>query len=194
VGLFCLASGLSLASGQPLTGISTWVNLLRGPVVLRLAPAIVMAATLSMVQKRVRTPLALPLLLLVAPLFFYAVLFVGGWSLEDARAGGWVTEPQQGAGPHWRPWHVWKLYNITSFPPQNIYWAALPRQIGKLFGLYVAVAFGSSMDVAAIQTEAPKDLEFNRELVTVGVSNIVAGCFGVGLTGSYIFSQVSFVV
>lgn len=51
-------------------------------------------------------------------------------------------------------------------------------------------AVGSSMDVAAVQTEAPEELDYNKELVTVGGSNLVAGCLGVGLTGSYIFSQV----
>lgn len=41
-----------------------------------------------------------------------------------------------------------------------------------------------------MQTEAPEELDYNRELVMVGQSNILAGFLGVGLTGSYIFSQV----
>jgi sulfate permease, SulP family len=79
----------------------------------------------------------------------------------------------------------------SNFPPKNIYWEAVPRQAGKLVGLYFVVAFGSSMDIAAIQSDAP-DVDYNSELVTVGLSNVVTGIAGVGLTGSYIFSQTLF--
>lgn len=41
-------------------------------------------------------------------------------------------------------------------------------QVAKLIALYFVVAFGSSMDVAAIQTDSPRDLDYNQELVTVG--------------------------
>lgn len=61
---------------------------------------------------------------------------------------------------------------------------------GKQFFKYLLFAVGSSMDIAAVQTEAPEELDYNRELVMVGQSNILAGFLGVGLTGSYIFSQV----
>lgn len=35
-------------------------------------------------------------------------------------------------------------------------------------------------------------VDYNRELVTVGLSNVVTGLFGAGFTGSYIFSQTIF--
>lgn len=41
-------------------------------------------------------------------------------------------------------------------------------QVGKLVALFFVVAFGSSMDIAAIQAEAPRDMDYNKELVTVG--------------------------
>eukprot|EP01023_Acetabularia_acetabulum_P049289 TRINITY_DN5257_c0_g2_i2.p1 TRINITY_DN5257_c0_g2~~TRINITY_DN5257_c0_g2_i2.p1 ORF type:complete len:544 (+),score=84.96 TRINITY_DN5257_c0_g2_i2:163-1794(+) len=48
------------------------------------------------------------------------------------------------------------------------------------------------MDVAAIQSDYPKELDYDRELVTVGISNALTGLLGVGFTGSYIFSQTIF--
>jgi MFS superfamily sulfate permease-like transporter len=42
------------------------------------------------------------------------------------------------------------------------------------------VAAGSSLDVAAIQQDNPKELDYNKELRTVGISNIVAGLSGAG--------------
>ena len=57
--------------------------------------------------------------------------------------------------------------------------------------MYVVVAFSSSLDVAAIQMDMGRQLDFNHELVTVGISNLISGVCG-GYTGSYIFSQTLF--
>ena len=67
-----------------------------------------------------------------------------------------------------------------------------PCQASKLLALYFIVAFGSSMDIAAIQADSPRDLDYNSELVTVGLSNLATAAAGVGFTGSYIFSQTLF--
>lgn len=192
VGAFMFFSGAGLAAGVPLSVTpSSWTALANSQALIHLLPAIIMAIALSAVQRRFRSPLALPLFLLVVPLLFYAVVFIGGWSLADVRAAAWMSSPSI-EDSQWKFWKVYDLYHLDgSFPPKNIYWAVLPRQIGKLVGLYFVVAFGSSMDIAAIQSDAP-DVNYNSELVTVGLSNLVNGVAGVGLTGSYIFSQTLF--
>ena len=53
------------------------------------------------------------------------------------------------------------------------------------------VALSSSLDIAAIDLEVPKPLEYNYELRMLGLSNFVSGLTG-GYTGSYIFSQTVF--
>jgi SulP family sulfate permease len=53
------------------------------------------------------------------------------------------------------------------------------------------VAFSSCLDVAAVQIELGRQLDFNHELKTVGWSNILSGLTG-GFSGSYIFSQTIF--
>lgn len=53
------------------------------------------------------------------------------------------------------------------------------------------VALSSSLDIAAIDLETSKPLEYNYELRMVGLSNIISGITG-GYTGSYIFSQTIF--
>lgn len=67
----------------------------------------------------------------------------------------------------------------------------MPAQIPTWIAMYFVVAFSSSLDVAAIQMELGKPLNFNHELQTVGISNICSGLTG-GFTGSYIFSQTIF--
>ena len=198
VGAFMFLSGAGLAAGVPLSvSPKTWLPLFSPDPLLRLLPALIMVAALSAVQRRARSPYSLPLFLLIVPAAFYVVVFLGGWSLTDVRNAGWMSHPQP-EDFQWRFWKLYDLYNFggknstfNSFLPQNIYWEAVPRQAGKLVGLYFVVAFGSSMDIAAIQSDAP-DVDYNSELVTVGLSNVVTGIAGVGLTGSYIFSQTLF--
>lgn len=55
----------------------------------------------------------------------------------------------------------------------------------------MVVALSSSLDIAAIDLELPKPLEYNYELQMVGLSNICSG-LTMGYTGSYIFSQTLF--
>ncbi|CAM9846217.1 unnamed protein product [Hapterophycus canaliculatus] len=60
-----------------------------------------------------------------------------------------------------------------------------------LAGMIFVVAFSSTLDVAAIEIDMGEPLDTNKELNTVGWSNIVSGLTG-GFTGSYIFSQTLF--
>ena len=80
----------------------------------------------------------------------------------------------------------WLLYDTSM-----VEWRQLPRQFVRLVAMFLVVAFSSSLDVAAIEMELGLPLDYNRELHTVGVSNVFSGLFG-GYTGSYIFSQTIF--
>lgn len=53
-----------------------------------------MVVVIALTLRRCRSPFALPLLLVAIPLAFYAVLWSMGLTLDDARAAGWVTQPQ----------------------------------------------------------------------------------------------------
>jgi len=53
------------------------------------------------------------------------------------------------------------------------------------------VALSSSLDVAAIELDLGNPLDYNKEINTVGIANMVSGLTG-GYTGSYIFSQTIF--
>lgn len=65
-------------------------------------------------------------------------------------------------------WKVYELYNIKDLKFDGIYWNVIPRQIPTALALFFVVAFGSSLDVAAIQQDSPDPLDYNKELVTVG--------------------------
>ncbi|PNG93962.1 hypothetical protein TSOC_015287, partial [Tetrabaena socialis] len=90
-------------------------------------------------------------------------------------------------------WHLWGLFNLQHGGlAHGVSLPAMLAQLPKLAGLFLVVCFGSCMDVAAIQSDMPTPIDFNRELMTVGISNMVTGALGAGYTGSYIFSQTIF--
>jgi hypothetical protein len=70
-------------------------------------------------------------------------------------------------------------------------WGVLPSLLPTWLGMYFVVSFGSCLDVAAIQLDMGRRLDFNHELQTVGLSNFLSGLSG-GFTGSYIFSLTIF--
>lgn len=76
-------------------------------------------------------------------------------------------------GGHEPFWKIYELYNWefkSSFPfIGGIDWGAMPRQIPSLIALFLVVTFGSALDVAAIQSDTPFPLDFNAEMITVGV-------------------------
>ena len=73
----------------------------------------------------------------------------------------------------------------------QVLWWVVPTQLASWVAMVVVVAFSSCLDVAAIEMEVAKPLNYNHELKTVGLSNLLSGCLG-GYTGSYIFSQTIF--
>ncbi|GFR39589.1 hypothetical protein Agub_g49, partial [Astrephomene gubernaculifera] len=190
VGYFCIAGGTALAAGVQVDSLLSWTHLLAPGPALKLLPAAATIAVLMLCVARVHHPLALPGLLSAVPLAFHAVLWAVGWDLRRAQEEGWVMPPTAGATQFWQ---LWGLYHLQpGSPGLGVSFGAMLAQLPKLAGLFLVVCFGSCMDVAAIQSDMPTPLDFNRELLTVGVSNMVTGALGAGYTGSYIFSQTVF--
>ena len=127
--------------------------------------------------------LVLPALLLAIPILFYSVAFAAGYDLQQLRDAGWVQQQDPVAD---NPFAAWRLFNFSI-----VRWSVMPEMFPTWFAMYVVVAFSSSLDVAAIQMDMGKQLDFNHELITVGISNLLSGATG-GFTGSYIFSQTIF--
>lgn len=83
-------------------------------------------------------------------------------------------------------YHTWDYIQFD-----KVVWAALPGQSLTVLSMIFVVALSSSLDIAAIDLEIPKPLEYNYELRMIGLSNVISGISG-GYTGSYIFSQSIF--
>jgi MFS superfamily sulfate permease-like transporter len=124
----------------------------------------------------------LPLCITMLLLSFYIGLAVTKTSIQDATTKGWIRETEE--APVW--YHTWDYLQID-----KVVWSALPQLWLTWSGMLFVVALSSSLDVAAIELEMKKPLNYNKELSMVGISNFVSGMTG-GYTGSYIFSQSIF--
>jgi MFS superfamily sulfate permease-like transporter len=149
---------------------------------LFILPGILGGLLIYFAVQRLQHMAVLPTSILLLIVVFYIVLWMSGTTVEEARGDGWIREMK--AAPVW--YHTWDYIQLD-----KVAWAALPDLLLTEIGMIFVVALSSSLDVAAIELELNRPLDYNHELKTVGISNIVSGLTG-GYTGSYIFSQSVF--
>ncbi|CAM9881498.1 unnamed protein product, partial [Ectocarpus fasciculatus] len=182
IGLFCLEAALGLSTGKDIRGLDTWGMLFNHRDLLLCLPCLVIGVLWSWVSRRYQHFAVLPLTMLAVPAVFYIALALSGESMQNARDVGLIGPISQPAELSW---------SFSLFRFDRVHWAVLPGLMPVWIGMIFVVAFSSSLDVAAIEIDMGEPLDTNKELNTVGWSNILSGLTG-GFTGSYIFSQTLF--
>ena len=172
IGYFCIAAGLSLATGENIQGVASLHLLLQIELLPRLIAVFAVAALLVIVSHRFKSDLLMPTILVAIPvLFFLVVLIDPRFTVAKARAWGWLApEVPVSSFPARDAWALFKVGLVE--------WSLLPSQLLRGLGLFVVVTFGSSLDIAAIEAGVRRPLDYNRELCTVGFANVLAGIVG----------------
>lgn len=179
IGFFCGKSGIMLmAAGR---NEASFLEAVLENYVL-VAPGIAGGLFIYYSVRKFRHVAVLPMTIIVLFLIFYGSLAFYGYTLEEATKDGWIRESEP--APVW--YHTWDFVK-----PSMVVWSALPQLLLIELSMIFVVALSSSLDVAAIELELKRPLNYNQELIVVGVSNVVSGLTG-GYTGSYIFSQSIF--
>ena len=124
----------------------------------------------------------LPTCIVMLMVIFYTLVWSMGLSVEEVTERGWINETVK--SPAWD--HTWDYFKVD-----KVVWRVLSSQTLTVLAMISVVALSSSLDIAAIEIEMKRPLDYNHELKTVGLSNVVSGLTG-GYTGSYIFSQTIF--
>ncbi|EGZ29741.1 hypothetical protein PHYSODRAFT_470466 [Phytophthora sojae] len=183
IGIFCLYAGLALCTGLVINNVESMISVFdKAHDVLLCVPGVLGGAFLLVVSQRYDNSFILSGAIMIMPVVFFFIMLVGGISMDEARDGGWIDPAKD-------PATVSELLNLFDF--SQVHWDQLPKQFATWIGMVFVVAFSSCLDIAAIELDMGKKLDFNHELKTVGWSNVVSGILG-GYTGSYIFSQTIF--
>ncbi|KAL7473696.1 hypothetical protein ACHAXS_014188 [Conticribra weissflogii] len=182
IGFFCGQAGLALMASVDVSGLMEWYKFLDGRALVLMAPGMFGGVFIYFSVRRIRHMAVLPACIGLLLIVFYCALWVTGMSVEEAIENGWINEPVESVA--WN--HTWDYLRLN-----KVVWRVLPSQTLTLAAMISVVALSSSLDIAAIEMELKRPLNYNHELKTVGISNIVSGLTG-GYTGSYIFSQTIF--
>jgi hypothetical protein len=98
VGYFILAGGAGLAAGVEINGVASWLEMLEPEALIKLVPLAATTLTIMLVMEKIKSPLALPMMLVLIPAAFHLVLLATGYTLQQAQEDGWVSGSSFGAG------------------------------------------------------------------------------------------------
>jgi len=182
IGFFCGQAGLALMAMVDVTGLSQWYKFLDPAALVLITPGVLGGCVIYFSVRTFRHMAVLPSTIAMLMVVFYLTLWAKGMSVEEATQLGWINPTVE--SPSW--YHIWDFLQID-----KVVWRVLPSQIFTIAAMISVVALSSSLDIAAIEIEMKRPLDYNHELTTVGFSNVVSGLTG-GYTGSYIFSQTIF--
>ena len=199
IGYFCVEAGVALCIGTTIMKPSDWTQLFNTHSFILAFPGIIAGIILTFVARKCSDEAMLPISMVVIPASFYLVLVFNGWSIADAREGGWVSEMSP-------PVPVQDLFHLVDFGKvrwelgteiistwAGKYWLGdksinasclniLSSMIDLItffyifLGMVFVVSFSSCLDVAAISMDMGQALDTNNELMTVGISNCEYSC------------------
>lgn len=144
----------------------------------RVAPGLALAVLLLVLMRRVRSPVAFPLVVASAVGAFYLVLAVSGADLATWRASGLLLEGTGGRGL------------LLPFRPSmlaDVDWPLLASQLPALAAVPVLALVATLLNVTAAELQAGGRVDLDRQLRAAGFGNLVAGSFG-GLVGYHVIS------
>ncbi|GMF65178.1 unnamed protein product [Phytophthora lilii] len=183
VGFFMVKGGVALTTGVSLASAHGWgVIMSSSHNLMLLAPGLAGGIMLAVLTSRFRHFAVFPSCILVLPASFFLAVWISNYTLDDARTAGFLEDA--GAGVP-----VAGVYAMFDF--YHIHWGVMPGQFPTMLSMFVMIAFASSLDIASICMGTTSNMNYNAQLQTVGMSNLVSGLTG-GYSGSYIFSQTLF--
>ena len=182
IGFFCGKSGMTLMAGIDVESLADWGNFLTFERMILMVPGMLSGVIIYILTRRIRHMTVLPLCIISLVAVFYATLSIADMSLDQARHNKWLVEATETS--EW--YKTWQFLR-----PSLVVWTALPQLTFPLVSMTFVVALSSSLDIAAIELEIGKTLNYDHEIATVGWSNVISGFTG-GYAGSYIFSQTIF--
>ncbi|MCE5974936.1 STAS domain-containing protein [Sinirhodobacter sp. WL0062] len=132
-------------------------------------PWIAFALVAVIFTRLLKHPLVLPCIIVLATGAFYLVLTLQGVSIEEAGQMGLLIGPFEGGD---------LLGGLSPTLVVNADWAAILAQMPTIFAVAAMALLGLLLNISGIEISIGQDLDPERELKAVGVSNMLAGVTG----------------
>lgn len=180
IGGFLGAAGWLIAAGaiRVITGhrvdLAGFEAFLDPLTVAKFAAGAAVAGLLIVCRPRFKGPFAQPVQLLLCAAAVYAGLKLSNISLTQAQVEGWLFHLSTAA--QFSP--PWSLGEWQRFP-----WHLLPELIANLISVIFVATVAVLLNFAGFEVIAKRETNIDRELATVGLSNLVSAAFGGYVTG-----------
>ena len=163
---------IEVMAGKTLN-VQSFFELVQPENILLWLPGTIYAIIILVVLRKVNHYLVWPAIIVGAIAVFYAVLFLTGTSIAQARSMGLLLESFPAIG-------LWKPLSPSDFT--NVDWSALAGQADKLIPVPLVSLIALLLNATGLELVARRDIDLNRELRMTGLANI-ASAFGGGPAG-----------
>ncbi|KAI9915664.1 hypothetical protein PsorP6_007893 [Peronosclerospora sorghi] len=170
IGAFVVQSGIENATGRAFDW--SWdrlKGLFTHDIMWLWMSSAMLALTLSLLTRRIKSALFPPLFFVSIPPFFYVALLLAGISTETAREHGWLFD----RAPNVAFYSLWEHYDFSL-----VAWHVIPRQFGTIVGLTFFSLMHVPINIPSLSLTTDKEVDINNELVAHGISNTLAGLCG----------------
>jgi len=140
-----------------------------GASVEKVAAGLAVAVALHVMTRYRQNAYVLPVTLLAATALTHVAIMIGGWSLADAQAAGWLFQPQS-AGELTLPW---KLAELRHFP-----WTAIPALSGDAVAVLFVTGITLLLNTTGIEIATRVEANIDHDLKVLGLANLVTAAFG----------------
>jgi SulP family sulfate permease len=181
IGFVFVQGGLSVASGESVS-IGKLDELLTADALLRTLPAIIFGIALYWVQRRWGHWTTFPLFLFLGFGAFYVALYTSDWTHADAIANGWL--PLVPAAEIGLP-----LVDLSAIAVVD--WPAVAAQSASIATVALLSAIMLLLDSSGIEIITERELDPNKELKIVGITNMLNGLVG-GYPGVHAATDTAF--
>jgi SulP family sulfate permease len=176
IGGFLAGTGWAMITGGVsfMTNVPLGLELLQSGLILQWLPGLLLGGVMLIATSRFNSPLALPVVIASATALFYAVAWLARVPVEFLQAEGWLL----GAMPSG---NLWQFPFHGDFLAQ-VDWLVLWQHLPTLLPLPLISIMAMLLNTSGIELVIKKEINLSRELVVIGISNILGGLVG-GVAG-----------
>ena len=127
-----------------------------------------------------------PLFIIVPISVFYAIIIGGGWTIEEAREGGWLF-PTANSSETSQFWSAWEeMYG--GMVGGRVSWTSLTSCVPTWIVMILIVILDNGLKLASTEASLAIDFDYNHEMKVGGAATLLSAIF----CGSPTYSQTKF--